>query len=340
MVNEVATAEWRLSQGLMSTWIGTPRASRLILAPGSDQQFLQSGSININEIEIDRFGRFGNALIQLGNTFALARSIGVKKVSVPRTLWLFADLPLPWYLGDISITESSADQSQEMGGEGCKLFGAMYNLAEFTHLIHQSDFDYFLDQVSMQLEPRLDRPLGTDCLVVHLRSGDIFTGSQVHRGYGQPPLAFYKKILESKSYKEVVLVYEDVRNPVIEALDSYCTERDIVCKHQSSSVMEDMKCLLRAQSLVLSRGTFALVACCLARNVSEAFVYGNVTPGVFGNMYSSLKRKSKTVDVHQIRDVTGEYDDAVLRNNWSNSAYQREIMLSYSASALEFDIGG
>ena len=41
--------------------------------------------------------------------------------------------------------------------------------------------------------------LGSNDVLIHIRSGDIFRGTHVHNGYIQPPLSYYIDILEKKN---------------------------------------------------------------------------------------------------------------------------------------------
>jgi hypothetical protein len=96
--------------------------------------------------------------------------------------------------------------------------------------------------------------LPDSCLVIHIRSGDIFAHN-FHCFYIQPPLAYYTHILDTHpEYTNVLLVTEsDQRNPVITALRDRYPERVTI---QSSSVEKDVQLILSAKHLVVGTGTF------------------------------------------------------------------------------------
>ena len=53
-------------------------------------------------------------------------------------------------------------------------------------------------------------------LCIYIRSGDIFKNP--HRLYKQPPLCFYKKVLDNYIFKKIYLISENKNNPVINEL--------------------------------------------------------------------------------------------------------------------------
>ena len=56
-----------------------------------------------------------------------------------------------------------------------------------------------------------------DLLYLYIRGGDIFLESCTHniRGYFQPPLCFYEKILDNFKFNKVFILSQDSLNPVI-----------------------------------------------------------------------------------------------------------------------------
>ena len=53
-------------------------------------------------------------------------------------------------------------------------------------------------------------------LYIHIRSGDIFSG--IHLRYAQPPLCFYKKIIEESKFVNIFILSNGNENPVINEL--------------------------------------------------------------------------------------------------------------------------
>ena len=125
------------------------------------------------------------------------------------------------------------------------------------------DYEYIKEQMHVTIQsliapnlkiPKLE-PLGDDCLVIHLRGGDIFNPDKTHCDYVQNPLSFYTQLIPK--FKEILVVAEPgEKNPILNALK----ERYPI-RIQSKSVSDDFATLMQATHLASSGvGTFALAA--------------------------------------------------------------------------------
>lgn len=125
---------------------------------------------------------------------------------------------------------------------------------------------------------RYDRNVSVpeDTLVVHIRSGDIFS-ARPHPAYHQPPLAWYTLCVEDfrKHYPSasIILVHEDAKNPCVNALRDWCVARGIAVSMQSKSLYEDYSWLMNARYLVESWGTFSAPARDLNRHLKGVYAY-------------------------------------------------------------------
>lgn len=122
------------------------------------------------------------------------------------------------------------------------------------------EIDYIYKNIrricSKYIFPNLSLPkknvLDDETIVIHLRSGDVYTG---FHNYVPNPLIYYLNLIESFD-KCLVITEPDNNNPIIHEL----SKLDKV-KIQSSSVEEDFSTLIHAKNLALSGvGTFAVAA--------------------------------------------------------------------------------
>lgn len=165
----------------------------------------------------------------------------------------------------------------------------------------------------------------SDHLVIHLRGGDVF-GPRKPASYGQPPLSYYTLILDSSDWAGVTIVHGDWENPVLGPLIEACEVRGRRAHLQSGLLPADMEVLLTGSTLVAGRGTFMPAVVGVSRFASKVFFFHDkfsVDPPVAG------------LEIIRIRDVEGTYVRDVLSNNWENSDYQRNLMLTYPQSNLE-----
>ena len=169
-----------------------------------------------------------------------------------------------------------------------------------------------------------DTPGPPDTLTIHLRGGDIF-GDNPHSSYGQPPLSFYEKVLDSRVWTRVVLVAEDSLNPCLEGIISYCTHRGIPTQITGQRLEDATITISKATNLVASRGTFVPAITYLSnvpRNVYQFHTAIDIIPSTVANHYLT------------IRDRDGHYQRAIMGREWRNTAEQRQLMMEYPRNSL------
>ena len=107
--------------------------------------------------------------------------------------------------------------------------------------------------------------------VVHIRSGDVAYTD--HKMYQPQPLEYYTNLINlQKTLKNVCIVYEDDKIPVVNMLKEMYRDTDIVW--QSSTLEKDLNTLIRAETLITSPGTFsAWVPYMLSETLKTMHVY-------------------------------------------------------------------
>ena len=88
-------------------------------------------------------------------------------------------------------------------------------------------------------------------LFIHIRSGDIFV-SRPHRPYVQPPLCFYNDILTNFNFRNIYIISEDSRNPLIQKLLKIFP----IISYSQKSIKEDISLLINAYNIVNSISSF------------------------------------------------------------------------------------
>lgn len=157
----------------------------------------------------------------------------------------------------------------------------------------------------------------TNDLIIHLRSGDIFgKGPRLNAIYITPPLCFYDKIIQNNEFDNIILVAEDYKNPVINALLKKYPE----IKWNPNSLEEDIKIILSAENLAESFGTFTPTLAILSDNIKKMWTVSY-----------QLKICGMYVFPHKIEvDETDMSDYRKRMFPWKNNKKQRQLMLSYS----------
>jgi len=109
----------------------------------------------------------------------------------------------------------------------------------------------------------------TDTLVIHMRGGDILRKSPPpHAGYVQPPLSFYKRVIEDCPVKDIIILTEEVPNPCAKIIQSIYPN----CIIQTSTVINDVSTFLKATHVCFnSAGTFGRILASMSPNVKMAY---------------------------------------------------------------------
>ena len=141
--------------------------------------------------------------------------------------------------------------------------------------------------------------LNEDDLIIHIRSGDIFSLNP-HPNYVPPPLSYYTKQIDKYKYKKIIIVCEDRVNPVInKLLELY--ENSI---YKKNNLIDDIRILLGASNIIFSVGTFVPSLMLLSENIK--YLYGNS----FDN-----------------KDLKYYYE---VMKPWKNTKQQRDYIITYN----------
>lgn len=293
------------------------------LEQGESCTITTAHSINeqVTGVRIAFATRFANSLMQITNAFNVSTSIGAN------TLYL----PCFWYLKSgrhmvkpglhIYNSHDTKPKSSDL-----ILAGMYLKIAALAPLVKKT---FSTRKVFRKLRHLLNlelgsAPYGENDLVVHIRSGDIFT--KPHKNYGQPPLAFYKKVVRSKSWDKVFVVYENLLNPVIIPLLNWLPQHCNAVATVSGDLKDDLEVLLKAQNLVSGRSTFIPAVCALSLHARNVYYWNDKPFSTWGN---------KKIRKLGITDVNGFYNQSICRGNWINSLEQQKLMLDYPEENLQ-----
>jgi hypothetical protein len=171
------------------------------------------------------------------------------------------------------------------------------------------------------IQPHIQAPrvlLPDDCIVIHIRSGDVFDRRVSNPcNYVPNPLYFYLQLIEG--FNQAIVVTEgDNHNPILDEL-----RKNSKVTIQSKSVAEDFGTLLSAKHLANSGvGTFGIAAALCSDNI-ETFYCTDVSISEHLN-YKMLLGTDVTVSLMPL-------DDYINVGEWTNSEEQRRFILEYDS---------
>jgi len=174
---------------------------------------------------------------------------------------------------------------------------------KLNHLRSEICKKYILPNIKLH-NKNLDR----DTIVVHLRSGDIFSANPYpvfKYPYLPPPLSFL--LYAIKPYKKAIIVTQDMRNPLLFELK----QQDNVFI-QSSSLLEDASTVFSAKNLVIGcASSLSLMIAWISNNLEKLF-----HASLLGRLFFDSKIKYIFYDLENIY-------------KWENSDQQIETILKH-----------
>ena len=273
---------------------------------------------------VAQHGRFGNMVRQVVLAVASAEKLQIREVLVKS----MPEFPQGTFVLDngVALTHDSRLRARMIARPRLALGGDFFVRPRLPVNVEDVDFDKIGAGLLEAARLPIEQPMSSSTLVIHFRSGDAFS-EKPHAELGQPPLSFYQKVIDAEQPQEVVLVFEDYGNPVIERVESYLWKEEIPFRVQSGDFREDLAAILSARVLVTSQGSFAEAVLLLSQNL-ERWISFSSNPSLH------FRRRSITATV-SVFDPEEDYSSEILQGKWTNSAEQRRLMLEFEAEKLE-----
>jgi hypothetical protein len=152
-----------------------------------------------------------------------------------------------------------------------------------------------------------NKTLGNNDLLIHIRSGDIFSNPNPNRKYLTPPLSYYTDIIAKNNFTNIYLIAEDTLNPCINKL----LELYPKINFKLQSLEQDIQIVLSAVNVVISFGTFIPQLLHLSENVKQ----------VYCPSYSVYNNPKCNIHVTQLQ----QYYKSMIP--WRNTVEQKNKML-------------
>ncbi len=161
------------------------------------------------------------------------------------------------------------------------------------------------------------KKLEDNSIVIHIRTGEIFSCDNLLPNYIPPPLSYYTNILNKNVYDTIYLVAEDTINPCINKLIELYP--NIIYK--KNTLEDDIRLILGATNLICSVGTFATNLSILNKNIKNIYLPEILKP------YNPL---SLHVSINNINIYGYDYTEyKKLLMPWNVKKNQKKIFLDY-----------
>ena len=238
------------------------------------------------------YGRLGNNIIQLSNMIHIA--IAYKHNIKFNVKINFFDLSIiEKYFNNYDNNEIITDKYNFFYKDKLPFSSEIFeqNIEEINKLLKKA---FLINNINK---------LHENDLVIHIRSGDIFT-SNPHCNYVPPSLSYYIREINKYNYEKIYIICEDNVNPVVNQLLKLYKN----AIYEKNTLEKDIRIILGATNIMYSIGSFIPQLMLLSNNIK--FIHNP-----FNN---ENKEYNKIVE-----------DYYKIMHPWKNTIEQRKYILTY-----------
>lgn len=265
-------------------------------------------------LRVEWLGRLGNNLLQLANVLHIAEELQAE-VIVPHRDFLNRH---EWDLrGSNRDSCQIAIYDRYFFSEVCPrlLDRTVFSAAHKRQILRK----YIIPEFRILPKPSVDT------VVIHVRGGDVFTNEVPPPTYTQPPLIFYKTILQlpELARMNIIVCTEDYHNPVVRLLQKQYRKRLTIV----TDLDEGIGTVLGARHLILGQSSFSEMLSMLAPDLKSMYV-----PFCSGreNLYVDLRQQGWGLPGYCF-----EYTNYIPIDGWQNTPEQLELMANLTADNLQ-----
>ena len=281
----------------------------------------------VNSLIIKGNSRFGNFFISINNAIIYCEILNCKKIIIENNNNIYINKIMYYKQNNFTIEPNQTFKYNDNYSIIINVNYFIFHGLRFFRNINR--FNFFREQLLNNIPKVKVHP---NSLYISIRSGDIFTLSNKAsiKGYFQPPLCFYIKILNKFKFNKVYIISENNLNPVIPNL----LKKYSYIKQIKNNFKVDISYLINSYNVVASKSTFFSVCIKLNNKLKSLWEYDFLTS----------KRKSY-LDFHTfyklnhytIYKMNSSVNFRKIMIPWLNSHKQRKMMFKEKCK-YNFDI--
>ena len=178
----------------------------------------------MRNIFLDYYLKLGNALIALNKAIFYCEIIKCKKILVPNYNNYYIRHNIKDDKHNLTIEVVNSVENIKEKDYITKYYSPYYY---FLGIKPENRFSVFKNEILSNLPNYTANP---NDLYIHIRSGDIFIKPCKEKSYAQPPLCFYKTIIDNNKFKRIYIISENELNPVINLCSNFFHKYKIFLK--------------------------------------------------------------------------------------------------------------
>jgi len=167
-------------------------------------------------------------------------------------------------------------------------------------------------------------------LFIHIRSGDIFKYMRNNNcNYAQPPLCFYKSIINNFTFNKIYIISQDKLNPIIDIL----LEKFPQIIFNNNKLEIDISMIVNAYNLVGSISSFFTTLIIINDNLENIWEFDNYRlPEKYLHLHRDIYNFTRKYKVYKM------YPSLKYKNEmfpWINNKHQIDLMVSEKCEKFE-----
>lgn len=261
--------------------------------------------------------KFGNLLVILNKMLFFNEIIGLNHIILDKDIFWFIKNKI--YIEKYNITIEVDDIIKYNNSLSSNIiYNCELYFYSFFKLKPEIRINYLRDEILRNL-PEIT--ISANDLYIHIRSGDIFSYLP-HYPYSQPPLCFYKKILNEYKFEKIFIISQGKNNPVIRRLLNL--NKNIIYK--KNPLEYDIAYLIHAYNMVGSVSSFSNSIIQLNYNLKNLWDYNiyRVSEKVRQLHYDFYKFPFTNFTIYRM-EASPFYKDIMYI--WKNNKKQRNLMI-------------
>jgi len=219
----------------------------------------------INTLYIKGRLRFGNYFISLNNAILFCEFLNCKKIIIQNE---FINHKIYYQKYNLTIESNNISNSNNNDSIIINNIYLFFKYFNFTNLGEVNRFDVFRKEILNNL-PKVK--INLDEVYIYIRGGDVFR--HLNRSsnilYIQPPLCFYKSILNQFNFRKFAIISEDKANPIMEIL----LKEYPYIKYNKNNIKLDISYLVNSYNIVSAASSFVVSIIKLNKNLKFLWEY-------------------------------------------------------------------
>lgn len=278
----------------------------------------------IKFVFIEKSYRFGNSLVLLNNLLYYSEILNITNI--------YLNSEKKWPITE-NITSNKINISLTLKKN--------VNLKDKSICIFDKKFIYYqrifkpeirIDLLKFEIKKNLPKiVVNPKDLFIHIRGGDIFKyKSNKGMNYAQPPLCFYQSIIDYFTFRNIFIISQDKKNPIINLLIKMF-KQIIIAKN---SINIDISLLLNAYNIVGSISSFFTTLIIINDNLKILWEYDLYR---LPEKYFHLHRDTYNYKInYSIYKMSPSKKYRYLMFPWINSRQQRDLMINEKCNKFKY----